>query len=269
MAEIITKQEWKIGDCLELLPEIETGSIDMILCDLPYGTTACAWDTIIPLEPLWKEYNRIIKDNAAIVLTASQPFTTDLINSNREMFKYCWYWLKEKGTNYANAGKMPIKTVEECCVFYKSLPTYNPNKEPLRHKTIKKQGNTNSQSNKNSSNLIGVKKEYTHKTPINVLCFSRDNGNIGVHPTQKPVALFEYLIKTYTNEGDTVHDSCLGSGTTLEACRKTNRNCIGFEISDEWEHLYADRCMKHTPPLQSYFSGKHVKRRATSDHSSI
>ena len=123
---MITTQKWKIGDCLELLPKIETGSIDMILSDLPYGTIACAWDTVIPFEPLWDQYKRIIKDNGAIVLTASQPFTTDLINSNREMFRYEWIWQKSHGSNYVSAKKMPIKEHENVCVFYKKLPTYNP-----------------------------------------------------------------------------------------------------------------------------------------------
>ena len=255
---IQTTQTWKIGDCLDLLPGVETGSVDLIMCDLPYGTTACSWDSVIPFEPLWKEWKRITKDNAAIVLTASQPFTTDLINSNREMFRYEWIWQKSKPTNFFNANKMPMKEHENILIFYKSLPTYNPimqKRSPSGMSRCKYPDTTKTVS----KGVYGTNRRNPNEHR-DVLRYpgtiQKINNEIGLHPTQKPVALFEYLIKTYTNEGDLVHDSCLGSGTTLEACRRTNRNCIGFELSSEWEHLYADRCMAHTPTLQSYFDGK-------------
>lgn len=244
---IPTTQTWKIGDCMELLPGIETGSIDMILCDLPYGMTACAWDTIIPFKPLWKEWNRLIADNGAIVLTASQPFTSKLIMSNLDMFKYCWIWEKNGATGYLNAKKRPMKNYEDVCMFYKKQPTYNPQ---LRHAApYKKPPYKNTYAGYSSHSPV-YQDNNGFRLPTSIIRSDVEQNEY--HPTQKPVALFEYLIKTYTNEGDTVHDSCLGSGTTLEACRKTNRNCIGFEISDEWEKHYADRAMSHTPTLQSY-----------------
>ena len=262
---IETTQTWKIGDCLELLPEIETGSIDMILTDLPYGTTACSWDIVIPFEPLWEEWKRIIKDNGAIVLTASQPFTSMLVMSNLEMFKYCWVWYKTKGSGHVHAKNKPLKIHEDVCVFSKGTTVHAI--QSSRRMNYYPQGlvkvnriNYRPSRGVTGSDVCCAARTSHKKTlfqewgnyPTSVIQFANPNNN-NDHPTQKPVALFEYLIKTYTNEGDWVHDSCLGSGTTLEACRKTNRNCIGFEISDEWEHLYANRCMKHIPPLQSYF----------------
>lgn len=249
---MITTRTWEIGDCLELLPSIETGSIDLILCDLPYGTTACAWDTVIPFVPLWKEYERIIKDNGAIVLTASQPFTTDLINSNRKLFRYEWIWEKHQAANFINAKKMPLKIHENVCVFYKHLPIYNPQCQRKLPKNLRKKASI--PTNDDIKIYGNTKRIIDNKSDIRGYPHSIQNfGNEqGLHATQKPVSMFEYFIKTYTNEGDTVHDSCLGSGTTLEACLRTNRNCIGFEISDEWEHLYWERSGNHTPSLESY-----------------
>lgn len=238
-------QKWEIGDCLKLLPEIKTGSVDMILTDLPYGTTACSWDVIIPFELLWEQYERIIRDNGVIVLSATQPFTTELINSNREIFKYIWTWVKSNNTGFLNAKHSPLKCIEDIIIFYKKQPTYNPQYQRVKKKYIKRGHKVdvyNTTRTSGSNNGVAY--------PTNVLYFNSDRGD---HPTQKPVDLFKYLIKTYTNEGDTVHDSCLGSGTTLEACRLTNRNCIGFEISDEWEHLYPKRCMAHMPALSTNY----------------
>ena len=245
-----TKQTWKIGDCLDLLPRIPDKSIDMILTDLPYGTTACSWDTVIPFEPLWEQYKRIIKDNGAIVLTASQPFTSALIMSNIEMFKYCWYWQKSKGANFSQTGFQPLKVIEDICIFSKSACTYVKNMKNMVYNpqkiTMRKPYKRNFENNIRDSLTAPLRNaklkeiEYTYKTPINVF-YSSTDGDGRVHPTQKPVALFEYLIKTYTKEGDTVHDSCLGSGTTLEACMNTNRNCIGFDLSDEWVPHYRKR----------------------------
>lgn len=255
---VVTTQTWKIGDCLELLKEIPDKSIDLILTDLPYELTSCTWDKTIPFEPLWSEYERIIKDNGVIILSSTQPFTTILINSNLKLFRYVWYWLKEKPTGFANCNRMPMKIVEEICVFYKQLPNYHPIKQPRRHKYMRTMRISSTQSETNrmtSTKLLGKHIIRTHITPINVLCYAREsqNGN-GFHPTQKPLELWEYLIQTYTNEGDTVHDSCLGSGTTLEACMNLNRNCIGFEIDPQWEPIYKKRLKLNNSKLHDYIN---------------
>ncbi len=221
------------GDCLELMKDIPDKSIDMILCDLPYGTTACKWDTIIPFEPLWEQYKRIIKDNGAIVLTASQPFTSALVMSNPKMFKYEWVWEKEQGVGFQLAKYRPLLKNESCLVFSKETPKYNPQKELLdKPRIIKRKANSNGKSETSpirySEERVSV---YTHKTPDNFLKFNRDRG---LHPTQKPVTLFEYLIKTYTNEGDLVLDNCAGSGTTGVACKNTGRNYILMEKEKEY-----------------------------------
>ena len=238
------------GDCLELMKDIPDGSVDMVLADLPYETTACKWDTIIPFEPLWEQYERIIKDTGAIVLTASQPFTSALVMSNPKMFKYCWYWEKEKGTGFAFSGKQPLRKIEEVCVFYKKQPNYDSQGEkldkPYKHTLPIKKSDSSVVSSDNL-NPDGSRKYvwYTHKKKHNLLYFARDNANRGIHPTQKPVALFEYLIKTYTNEGETVLDNCMGSGTTGVACLNTNRNFIGIEIDDEYFEIAKERIEKH------------------------
>ena len=255
----MTKQNYKIGNCLDLLPSIEDKSIQMILTDLPYGTTACSWDEIIPFEPLWKEYKRIIKDNGAIVLTASQPFTTKLISSNMEMFKYNLIWEKSRVSGFTNAKNKPLNTYEDICVFSfadcangsKNMMCYNPQGLKKYNKSQsgdRKIGDDHKLYRKNNNKIY--KQEFTNY-PKNIIKIQSETKPS--HPTQKPVKLFEYLIKTYTNENDWVHDSCLGSGTTLEACRNTNRNCIGFEISDEWESYYEKRSMSNIPQLNNYF----------------
>ena len=231
------------GDCLELMKDIPDGSVDMILADLPYGTTDCKWDTIIPFEPLWAEYERIIKDNGAIVLTASQPFTTKLIASNYGMFRYSWVWEKSYSTGFMNANKMPLKNIEDVPVFYKRLPTYNPqglievNKKQVRKKDKK----TTIYSD------MGLKEgAYTQKYtnyPKQIIKTTAKEKTI--HPTQKPVALFEYLIKTYTNEGDTVLDNVMGSGTTGVACKNLNRNFIGMELDENYFNIAKDRIENH------------------------
>jgi len=228
------------GDCLEVMKDIPDKSIDMILCDLPYGTTACKWDTIIPFEPLWEQYKRIIKDNGAIVLTASQPFTSALVMSNIKMFKYEWIWEKEQGVGFQLAKYRPLIKNESCLVFSIGTPKYNPQKELLdKPRIIKRKANSNGKSEtspiKYSEERIST---YTHKTPDNFLKFNRERG---LHPTQKPVVLFEYLIKTYTNEGDLVLDNCAGSGTTGVACKKTGRNFIGIEISEKYCEIARQR----------------------------
>ena len=222
------------GDCLEKMKDIDDKSIDMILCDLPYGTTACKWDTIIPFEPLWEQYKRIIKDNGAIVLTASQPFTSALVMGNIKMFKYEWIWAKNSGSGFLNASKMPMKKHENILVFYNKLPIYNPQNLIEINKTIKTR---KSFSKDTALGNIGVKnlgKDYFSKFsnyPITIQFCPKEKG---LHPTQKPVALFEYLIKTYTNEGDTVLDNCMGSGISGVACGNLNRNFIGIELDPEY-----------------------------------
>lgn len=215
-------------DCLEGMKEIEDGSIDMILCDLPYGTTACKWDTIIPFEPLWEQYMRIIKSNGAIVLTANQPFTSNLISSNYKLYKYNWVWLKSYSTGFMNANKAPLKSHEDICVFYKKLPVYKPQGVvEINKKTVRKKDKESTIY----SDMRLKEGEYTQKYtnyPKDVIITAKKEKTI--HPTQKPVALFEYLIKTYTNEGDLVLDNCIGSGTTAIAALNTNRNFIGFEL---------------------------------------
>jgi len=226
------------GDCLEKMKDIPDGGVDLILCDLPYGTTACKWDTIIPFEPLWGQYQRIIKDNGVIVLTASQPFTSALVMSNISWFKYSWVWIKNKKTGFLNAKKQPLRQVEDVTVFYRKQPTYNPQKTH-GHKPVNSFTKHTSDGQTVGKTKIGISGGgQTDRFPSNVLyvpVVNNDNSNGDkFHPTQKPVALFEYLIKTYTNEGDTVLDNCMGSGTTGIACKNLNRNFVGIELDPEY-----------------------------------
>jgi len=231
----------KLGDCLELMKDIPDKSIDMILCDLPYGTTACKWDVIIPFEPLWEQYKRIIKDRGAIVLFGSEPFSTELRHSNLKMFKYDWIWSKNRGTGLFNAKKMPMKSHEVISVFCKKLPIYNPQMR-LGFKAYKcKQGKQSGAFG--ISNKEIVTDNNGERYPISVLEFNSTNGK-NVHPTQKPVALLEYLIKTYTQEGETVLDNCMGSGSTGVACLNTNRRFIGIEKDDKYFEIAKSRIEK-------------------------
>ena len=226
----------KQGDCLELMKEIPDKSIDMILCDLPYGTTACKWDTIIPFEPLWGGYLRIIKPNGAIVLFCKQPFTTELIHSNLNLFKYVLVWQKDNHDNPLMAKKRFLNITEDIAIFYQKQCTYNP-QGIIEVNKITKQGRGCSLSQRNDR-----KSEYVQtftNYPRNILTFKRDLPNI--HPTQKPVALLEYLIKTYTNEGETVLDNCMGSGSTGVACINTNRNFIGYELDEKYFEIAGKR----------------------------
>ncbi|PZT57529.1 site-specific DNA-methyltransferase [Paenibacillus silvae] len=209
-------------------------SIDMILCDLPYGTTQNKWDSIINLDLLWGQYCRIIKDNGAIVLTAQTPFDKVLGCSNLKMLKYEWIWEKTTATGHLNAKKMPMKAHENVLVFYKNLPTYNPQKttghSPV-HSFVKHQD----EGSNYGRGKVGISGGgSTERYPRSVQVFSTDRQKEALHPTQKPVALFEYLIKTYTNEGDTVLDNCMGSGTTAVAALRNNRNYIGFETEEKY-----------------------------------
>ena len=225
-------------DCLEGMKRIPDKSIDMILCDLPYGTTACKWDTVIPFEPLWEQYERIIKDNGAIVLFSSEPFTSFLVQSNIKRFKYKWIWQKEQGVNPLLSKKQPLNDIEEICVFYKKQCLYNPqfiDGKPYTITRDKKERlcEINNHTFKQTT-TINKGKRY----PKRILQFNRQTG---LHPTQKPVALCEYLIKTYTNEGETVLDNCMGSGTTAVACINTNRNYIGFELDKHYCEIANER----------------------------
>lgn len=229
-------------DCLEGMAKIPDGSIDCIICDLPYGTTACKWDNVIPFEPLWEQYKRVIKDNGAIVLTASQPFTSALVMSNPKMFRYEWIWIKNRGSNFALANKMPIKEHENILVFYKKLPIYNPIKQQraasgaARIKTII---NPSTVSENYGGIVLQEGKIYGKlRFPSS---WQKFNCEVGYHPTQKPVALLEYLIKTYTNEGELVLDNCIGSGTTAVAAINTSRNYIGFETDKTYYQIACDR----------------------------
>ena len=224
------------GDCLEAMPTLADKSIDMILCDLPYGTTACKWDTVIPFEPLWAQYKRIIKDNGAIVLTASQPFTSALVMSNIKMFKYCWVWQHNRAANFAQAPYMPLKNIEDVVVFsYATIAANSKNRmkyNPVGLQPIDKtcNGKKANDHRPNRAEQQPYKQEWTNY-PKMTLNFNKDGC---IHPTQKPVALFEYLIRTYTNEGDLVLDNCAGSGTTGVACKNLNRNFIGIELDPEY-----------------------------------
>jgi site-specific DNA-methyltransferase (adenine-specific) len=226
------------GDCLEILPQIESNSVDMVLADLPYGTTACKWDSIIPLEDLWREYNRICKKDGAMVFTAAQPFTTILAASNLKNFRYEWIWEKPQGTNPMNAKVMPLKSHENVLVFYRKKPTYNPQMwystpySGFSSDTSKIGEVYGSAASKHRDNPEGS------RYPKTVLRFKQEKG---LHPTQKPVEMMEYLIRTYTNEGDTVLDNTMGSGTTGVACGNTGRHFIGIEQDEGYYELAKER----------------------------
>ena len=251
------------GDCLIEMDQVADGSVDLILCDLPYGTTdrkgisdkgdnrVLSWDTVIPLDKLWEQYRRVLKPSGAVVLTADQPFTSQLVLSNLEWFKYEWIWKKRKVTGFLHANARPMKETEDILVFspmgasggsvkVNKNMTYNP--QGLIEKKVKKKNNAkrlgkflHQPEHMGEGNKLLHETEYEQKWtnyPSEIIEFGLDRNVI--HPTQKPVALMEYLIKTYSNEGDTVLDNCMGSGTTGVACKKTNRNFIGIEKETEY-----------------------------------
>lgn len=229
------------GDCLELMKDIPDKSIDMILCDLPYGTTACKWDVIIPFEPLWEQYNRIIKDNSAIVLFGSEPFLSKLRMSNLKNYKYDWKWLKTKPSGHLNSKKQPLRSYEDIIVFYKKQCVYNP--QNLTYGEF--DNNRISRSKKAKGKYTyGLEKDFgisiAKGYPKNLLNYANPNNNL-LHPTQKPVQLLEYLIKTYTNENDIVLDNCMGSGSTGVACVNTGRNFIGIELDEKYFRIAKER----------------------------
>lgn len=224
-------------DCLEGMKSIPDKSVDMILCDLPYGTTACKWDTIIPFEPLWEQYKRVIKGNGAIVLFCSEPFTSQLVQSNLRDFKYKWVWQKEQGVNPLLAKKQPLNDIEEICVFCRTQCLYNPQFSPgAPYRVTRDRKSRTCEVNGHEFRETTTENDGK-RYPKRVLQFNRETG---LHPTQKPVALLEYLIKTYTNPGEVVLDNCMGSGTTAVACIRTGRNYIGFEL-DEKYHAIAEQ----------------------------
>ena len=231
------------GDCLELMKDIPDGSIDLIMADLPYGTTQCRWDTIIPFEPLWEQYERIIKDNGAIVLTAQQPFTSALIMSNPKLYRYNWVWDKVISTNFMNARKMPLKGFEDICVFYKKLPTYNPVMTEGKPFTDKRNNVAKERVSKEIYGTMPLPMEQKNegtRYPRGFIKISARN-NKPIHNTQKPVELMEYLIKTYTDEGDLVLDNVAGSGSTGIAAMNTNRNFILMEQEPEYVEIIKRR----------------------------
>ena len=235
-------------DCLEEMKNISDKSIDMILCDLPYGTTKNKWDCIIPFDKLWEQYNRVIKDNGAIVLFGNGIFTAELIISNKKMWRYNLVWDKVLPSGFLNAKKMPMRNHEDVCVFYKKLPTYNP--QMWIGEECHSRGNVIGKSQKdfsrntNYGDFSAVETKGNLKYPKSILTFSKPHPSISIHPTQKPVELLEWLIKTYTNEGETVLDNCMGSGSTGVACVNTNRKFIGIELDQEYYKIAKDRINK-------------------------
>ena len=237
-----------LGDCLERMKEIPDGSVDLILTDPPYGTTACSWDSIIPFDQMWFRLNKLIKQNGAIVLFGSEPFSSALRMSNIKNYKYDWYWNKNHGANFAQANKRPLNVVETISVFYKKPPTYNSQKIQNPKGEEKRHRYSPSKQKDVFIGQVAMANEYAKKgnsyepnmlLARSIITFSREHRPI--HPTQKPVALMEYLIKTYTLEGETVLDFTMGSGTTGVACKNLNRKFIGIEKDETYFKIAQDR----------------------------
>lgn len=231
------------GDCLELMRNIPSNSVDMVLCDLPYGTTACKWDSVIPFEPLWAQYLRVTKPNAAMVLTASQPFASALVMSNLALFKHEWVWIKNRGSNFANTVREPFKEHESVIVFSRGKWTYNKQMQPRTGGGValigkKMRGQTTPTDN--YGKFTGWQTDALSEMRV-PSSWQKFNTEVGHHPTQKPVALMEYLIRTYTNEGETVLDNCMGSGTTGVACANTGRKFIGMEMDEGYFKIAKSR----------------------------
>jgi len=254
------------GDCLEVMQTLEDNSVDAIICDPPYGTTQCKWDAVIPFEPMWEQLKRIAKKQTPIVLFGNQPFTSALIMSNVKMFKYTWVWDKKVAGNFYNAKYMPMKEHEDICVFYQAAPTYNPQRIMRSEASLKRYpiGKQEIKIPKKSLNktprhaVEGGIKGRPHKcapdgtrNPRSIIEFNKSGSSkeSGKHPTQKPVALMEYLVKTYTNEGDTVLDFTMGSGSTGVACVNLSRDFIGIELEREYYDIATERINTCTPPI--------------------
>lgn len=234
------------------MPQVAENSVDLILCDLPYGTTKVSWDTVIPFESLWANYWRVLKQDGTIVLTSAQPFTTALIASQLAHFRYCWYWVKSYSVGFINANRMPMKNVEDVCVFFKQRGNYNPQGLKEFGKTIKQNKSKThfvseiGRATHNGGRLAPTYTQHFTNYPTQTLTFKKERTT---HPTQKPVALFEYLVRTYTNEGDTVLDNCSGSGTTAIACLNSNRNFICMEMNQAIHAQSVQRLNTHTPKM--------------------
>ena len=235
------------GDCLIEMKRIPDGSVDLVLADPPYGTTACKWDSIIPLEPMWKQLTRVTKHNGAIVMTASQPFTTTLIASNMRMFKYYWVWNKKKGGSPLLSKRQPIRITEDIVVFGRGKMNYCP--IMVARDKPKRRGKNKGKLSETTSNAFVEDKIYTQKYPKNIIEISNANQRGKAHPTQKPVALMEYLIRTYTNKGDTVLDFAMGSGTTGIACARLERDFIGIELDKKYFELAQKRIREASAQL--------------------
>jgi site-specific DNA-methyltransferase (adenine-specific) len=233
-----------LGDCLEVMKTLPDKSVDAVITDPPYGTTACKWDTVIPFEPLWSGYKRLVKDNGAIVLHCQQPFTSLLILSSIDIFRYTWVWNKNYAPNFMNANKMHTKNFEDIAVFYKAQPTFNPQKEPGRPYLDKRKPHARIVADVYGTKPYSRGKDASDglRSPTGIINIS-GKSNSNVHPTQKPTALMEYLVKTYTNAGGVVLDSCMGSGTTGVACVQAGRDFIGIEI-DPGYFAIAERRIK-------------------------
>ena len=246
---IITNSYIRQGDCLELMKEIPDESVDMILCDLPYGTSACKWDSIIPFEPMWQQYERIIKDSGAVVLFGSEPFSSTLRLSNLKLYKYDWKWEKPLGANFLNFKYQPAKVHEDIMVFGKMATSYSKNGNmiympqmedgvPYNQKSGKQKNEKNNSTVRSPIKQVQTINNGT-RYPRSIQKFALDKDKL--HPTQKPVALLEYLIKTYTNENDLVLDCCMGSGSTCVAAINTNRKYIGFELDEKYFQIAKER----------------------------
>ena len=230
------------GDCLDIMKQIGDGTIDLVLCDLPYGTTQNKWDAVIPFDSLWEQYNRVAKPNAAFVLFAQGLFYVDLVNSNRANFRYDIVWDKQLKSGFLNANVMPLRVHEQIAVFYKSKPTYNPQK--VKGQPTHSKGTavfTKDVTNNNYGDYTPVENINDMKYPSSILSYQKPHPSVSVHPTQKPVELLEYLIKTFTNEGDTVLDNTMGSGSTGVDCMNTNRNFIGIEKDEKYFDIAKSR----------------------------
>lgn len=233
----------QLGDCLELMKEINDNSINMIFVDFPYGTTNCTWDSLVNLEIFWEEANRILYDNGAVVATSQIPFTITLGASNLKNLRYEWIWEKSQSTGHLNSKRMPMKSHESVLIFYKKLPTYNPQKT-FGHE--KKVSTAHHKRNTSTGDIYGKCDNFsdynsTERFPRSVLKFASDKQKCNLHPTQKPLALVEYFIKTYTNEGDLILDPCAGSGTTGLACKNLNRNFILIEKDEKYHQVCLNR----------------------------
>lgn len=231
-----------LGDCLDVMNNIPDHSVDMVLCDLPYGTTSCSWDTIIPFEPLWEQYHRVCKENAVIALFASQPFTSMLVMSNINEFRHEWIWIKNRGSNFANTVREPMKEHEEILIFSKGKWTYNKQMQERTGGGLDRAKYNVSWRTSSDNYRKFDDRENNQIGELRVpSSWQKFNTETGLHPTQKPVELCEYLIRTYSNVGDTILDNCMGSGTTGVACMNTGRNFIGIEREQKYFNIAKKR----------------------------